>query len=121
MIIIFTIYSEGLSANNEAQRIGAQFLIMGNSSDTLVNSVLSDQNSELLVYPNPVSNYLTLASIDNIVSIEVRNIYGGLMNLEEIQDNNITVIDCSGIPSGIYLLNLKDNSGFSHTIKFIKK
>jgi hypothetical protein len=118
---IFTVYSDCLSANNEIQRIAAQFLIMGISSGTPVKNILSDQNNELLVYPNPVSNYLRLANTDNIISMEIRSINGELINLKEIQDNNITVINCSGLAPGIYLLNLKDNSGLSHTVKFIKK
>ncbi len=118
---IFTVYSEDLSDNSEIQRIGAQFVIIGVSSVTPVKDALSDQNNELLVYPNPVSNYLTLATTDNIISIEVRNIEGKLINLKEIQDNNITIIDCSTLPSGVYLLNITDNSGVSYSTKFIKK
>lgn len=118
---IFTVYSNGLSANNEIQRIGAQFLIIGVSSFTPVKKVLTDQNNNLVIYPNPVSDYLTLANTDNIISIAVSNINGGMINLKQIHDDDITIIDCSELASGIYLLNITDNSGISYTTKFIKK
>jgi hypothetical protein len=120
---IFTIYSDGLSDNNEIQRIGAQFIIIGVSSADITQEkkVLSDQNNEILLYPNPVSNYLRLANTDNIISMEIRSINGELINLKKIQDNNMTVINCSALAPGIYLLNITDNSGFSFSTKFIKK
>jgi hypothetical protein len=118
---IFTVYSDGLSANNEIQRIATQFFITGISSNNPVKNAVSDQNNELLVYPNPVTNYLTLANTDNIISIAVSNIIGEIISLKKIQDDNITIINCSGLAPGIYLLNITDNSGISHATKFIKK
>jgi hypothetical protein len=118
---LFTVYSDGLSDNNEIQRIAAQFIIIGVSSATPVENELSDQNNKLKIYPNPVSNYLTLTGTESIASTAVRNINGQLVCIKEIHDRDITVLDCSGIPPGIYFLNLTYNSGVRHTTKFIKK
>jgi hypothetical protein len=118
---IFTVYSDGLSDNNEIQRIAAQFLITGISSNNPVKNAVSDQNNEMLVYPNPVTNYLILANTDNIIFIAVSNINGEIICLKKIQDDNTTIINCSGLAPGIYLLNTTDNSGISYATKFIKK
>ncbi len=118
---IFTIYSDGLSENNEIQRIAAQFIIIGVSSATPAENELSDQNNELQIYPNPVSNYLTLEGTGNTTSIAVRNINGELVNLKQIYDSNMILIDCNGLAPGMYFLSLTDNSGGIRTTKFIKK
>lgn len=120
---IFTIYSDCLSENNESQRIAAQFVITGISSEDITNkkTVLYGQKNIFPAYPNPVTNLLTISNTYNIICVEVRDILGELIILTEIRNKEKTVIDCSLLPSGIYMLNFKDNKGLSYSTKFIKK
>ncbi len=120
---IMTIYSDGLSDNNETQRIGVQFNIKGASSwdATPVKRLLSRQNKELQIYPNPVSDRLSIFNADNIVYLAVRDIHGSVIFSKEIRDNRLTEIDCSGFYPGIYMLELTDGSGLKYSTKFIKR
>ncbi len=120
---IMTIYSNGLSDNDEEQRIGVQFTIKGVSSSdiTPVKKVLSPQNKELQVYPNPVSDCLSVLNADNIVYLTVRDTHGNVLISKEIRDNRLAEIDCSGFCPGIYMLELIGSSGLSYSTKFIKR
>ena len=120
---IFTIYSDCLSENNEPQRIAAQFAITGTSSTDISSKkdVLSDRNSKFQVYPNPVSDYLTITGTVDLHSIGAINILGELMILDKTKKSNTTRIDCSDLPPGIYMLILTDNNGLRHSIKFVRK
>jgi hypothetical protein len=120
---IMTIYSDGLSDADEEQRIAVQFNIKGVASwdATPVKRVLSRQNRELQIYPNPVSERLLVFNAGNMVYLAVRDIHGKVLILKVIRDNGLTEIDCSGFYPGIYMLELTDGSGLKYSTKFIKR
>jgi hypothetical protein len=120
---IMTIYSDGLSDADEEQRIAVQFNIKGVASwdATPVKRVLSRQNRELQIYPNPVSERLLVFNAGNMVYLAVRDIHGKVLISKVIRDNGLTEIDCSGFYPGIYMLELTDGSGLKYSTKFIKR
>ena len=68
------------------------------------------ENSRLLIFPNPVVHYLYLNFPDERVrNITISNMTGQTINEVEISSEN-SLIDMSGLKSGIYLVTIKDSS-----------
>ena len=69
--------------------------------------------SQIIIYPNPVSNgKLTIetdAGIESSTSVTIFDISGRICHQSHIE-NNKTVIDVSGLRSGLYIINLSNNS-----------
>ena len=75
--------------------------------------------SNLKVYPSPTSNYLNLEGPKEDYSLQILDIQGQLFHeLKNINGNQ--KIDVSFLPSGLYLINLKNNKG-NKTIRIIKQ
>lgn len=72
----------------------------------IYNSV---DNSEILVYPNPTQNYLTVKSNLDIENIRIFNLTGC-----EVLSSNVVneKIDVSKLPQGIYILRVKTDKGY---------
>lgn len=77
------------------------------------NNLLKD----LVIYPNPVNNYLFIPGIENC-KLELFNIYGD--NLEiDIESTNKNQLNVSYLSPGLYILNIKAGS-IKESVKFIK-
>jgi len=86
-------------------------------SISVIGSVLSTTDfntSTFKIYPNPVSNILSISGILNSSSASVFDLNGKKLLETELSNVNSS-IDLTTIPSGIYLLNLEGKS-----FKFIK-
>jgi hypothetical protein len=120
---VMTIYSDGLSAIGETQRIAVQFAIRGASSwdASPVKGVLSDRNKELQLCPNPVAGKLTIYNTGNIAYLAVMDLQGRILVSEENRHSGQTEIDCSALNPGIYIVELTDGSGLRRSARFIKK
>ena len=64
---------------------------------------LEEINGELLIYPNPVNDIL---NITQEIDIKLYDMVGNLV----ISKENITQIDMTNLPSGIYNLNINHNN-----------
>ncbi len=62
--------------------------------------------SELIVYPNPTSDYLDISFGNPLTEFQIFNIYGKLILNGTIENNQINV---SNISNGLYVLLLKNN------------
>ncbi|MDO5969405.1 T9SS type A sorting domain-containing protein, partial [Flavivirga aquimarina] len=67
------------------------------------------------VYPNPVEDMLYVKHVSDLKLIKVYNHLG-----QQVLQNNQERIDVSGLPSGIYFLQIHAGS-ITETKKFIKK
>jgi hypothetical protein len=85
--------------------------------EDLTTSIYTLEGNEINVFPNPVSNYLTIEYFGDIeMSFEI---YNASANRIMVTPNRI--IDLSTISSGVYFLKVKSlKSGKSITHKFIK-
>ena len=81
-------------------------------------SVIDQTLSDLLIYPNPVKNTLSISSNVNLEGkiATVFNIEGKRILNKRLQDNTL---DVSPLEKGNYLLRLESN-GKVFTTKFIK-
>lgn len=77
----------------------------------------TNQSERIQIYPNPVTDYLSINTKQPLASIEIFSIQGTCL----IKTANTKTIDVKGIPSGIYILKIKGRNGILHEFKFIKK
>jgi hypothetical protein len=68
--------------------------------------------SEIVLFPNPTSDYVNILAKDEIQSIQLLDITGKLVFVESIHKNdNKYKVDMSSLNSGIYFIRTKTNSG----------
>lgn len=72
------------------------------------------------LYPNPTTGVVTLANIEAVVSIEVRNALGQVVITEKNEGKNIVSLDIND-KAGVYFVTIKDKAGRSATRKLIVK
>lgn len=96
--------------------IGTNWTAM--DSNMLSSDSFSDVN--LALYPNPVSNRLTITANEPIENVLIYNVYGSL--LYQINANTTTTVnaDFSNYASGIYFVTVSNTNG-SKTQKVIKQ
>ena len=78
--------------------------------------------NDLVVYPNPVSDKLTVTLRTNafqVTNMTVYDINGKLVNAQPVSDNQIEM-NTNGLAAGNYFLRLSDGKA-SVTTKFVKK
>lgn len=76
----------------------------------------ASEKNRALVYPNPVSNYLTILSDEKVSEVKVFNLSGQL-----IAQSYSDKINFSSFPKGNYIIHIKDIKGNTTTQKVIKE
>jgi hypothetical protein len=71
----------------------------------------------IVVYPNPVSDYITLLTDKIINRLSVYTTNGKLLICKSVVENN--TLDISGLDAGMYMIRIEDEETVS-TMKFIK-
>lgn len=89
-----------------------------------INGALRNESfvnkNKIKLYPNPVSNNLTIEnSFLGNLQLKVFNQFGQMV-LKQNQNTASTLLNVSNLTSGIYFLNIDSKEGNSQTIKFIK-
>lgn len=89
-------------------------------ADCFVSSVFNNvQSQELLIYPNPASDFITLQSAFKSNEIHIYNVQGNEVDLINETTNN--KIDISHLPANLYFILIKNSSGNDVAFsKFIK-
>ena len=75
--------------------------------------------AQVLIYPNPVSNKLTVEAKEAIGTVEIYNLMGTLV-LSQKGCGNKVEIHTNDLPSGIYFIRLT-NTKVSETRRFVKE
>ncbi len=88
-----------------------------------IGNDLSLSQNQLLVYPNPATNQLTIVNQQSLTkTIEVYDVVGRKFdNLKMSRLENAIQIQVSDFSSGIYFIKATDEKGFVHTAKFVKE
>lgn len=95
---------------------GEEILIQEISTMVKNNSL----NKEILVYPNPATNYITINNLTEMNTILIYNITGTIVR--NITGSDLTTtISLNGLNSGIYFIRIYENSSQIYMNKFIKK
>jgi len=100
------------------------YVIVIKADSGIVNNIsLSVQNyempSQVLIYPNPASDLLTIVNKENISDILIYSITGQLLIQQKLHQQK-SIIDISSLTKGIYLLKLRNHKEII-TKKFIKE
>ena len=92
----------------------------------LVDDTDEIRQNVVKLYPNPARNFLTV-SIHNTTlkspQVGVYSIIGSKMNIDiEAREDNAFSLDIRNLPTGYYLLVIKDSEAkFNKTYKFLKR
>jgi len=87
---------------------------------TAVNETKMDVEESFSMYPNPVSDVLTINSKSVIKSLKVYTITGQLMKVKVINDRMVN-LDVSGLSKGIYVVEAEYKQGGKFTSKLVKE
>jgi len=91
-----------------------------------VDSYLILNDNDLMIFPNPVKNYLNIRMLSNIDShfdFKIYDSYGRSIkhSLEGFLIDNTVQLDVNDLPSGIYFLRISNTEGDLKSYKFIKR
>lgn len=73
-------------------------------------------NADINIFPNPVSDFLTIKSSTKVENVSIYDVSGKKINVN-LNDNKV---DVKNLPSGSYIINIETKEGKT-TKKFIKK
>ena len=76
--------------------------VAGKDIITGVGNILAGNNN-LLIFPNPASDYVNVSATINLQYIDIYSIDGQLLKHEFVDTNNAK-IDVSNLPSGTYII-----------------
>ena len=91
------------------------FTNMTNTSSTL--DVSTVEKSELKIYPNPFTDFISINQNDELEFVELYSITGNLVK----KTQNTKQIDVRDLPSGIYILKATTKKGTFISKKIMKK
>jgi hypothetical protein len=75
--------------------------------EDILSSNNENQLNDISVYPNPVSNYLTINNIHQVRKIAILNLTGAPVWSHIISGESSITIPVSGIADGLYILRIK--------------
>lgn len=102
-------YGYGLDVDN---------LIVKNG--TLSTSEIDKQKNIIKIYPNPTSDFVNIKSEKKISEVSIFDLTGKIINQTK-EENNDLKIPVHHLPSGTYILQIKNSEGILSSQKFIRK
>ena len=80
--------------------------------------------ANFIVYPNPMSDFITIESGDKVesaVKMEILNLHGSVVHTEAVAKGDMHhPVDLSDLQAGTYLLRLTYNDGVTEVMKVVK-
>ncbi|WP_341904908.1 T9SS type A sorting domain-containing protein [Fluviicola taffensis] len=93
------------------------------SIENCLPSVLGLETNEMnavIAYPNPANDKLTITTELPVWEYHLYSAAGTVVEIPHVMQENKLELVVSGLPSGIYFLELKDHSGNSKMLHFIR-
>lgn len=94
------------------------YRIYGNAAPALSSQNIDNLEKQMVLYPNPTSNYFNLNT--NTTQVEIYTITGQLVKTFDKQNSNYNY-SISELNNGIYLVKVVDENNYQQTIKIIKE
>jgi hypothetical protein len=96
-------------------------LKVGNYSFVNTNENLMEGSYKL--FPNPANSEINILSLvnSNYLNIEIHDLTGRLVKIENSRTSNNTTLDVSDLNSGNYIIKITDNNGKVESLKMIKR
>lgn len=107
---------------NYIQFLGIDLEVLYNTDPNVCDILGVNENesiTDIVIYPNPVHDKISIVSQEPISSVAVRNILGQLLYNVKVDEMN-TTIDISGYSRGTYFVQIKIGSN-TFTKKIIKQ
>lgn len=92
----------------------------GDYSETRTVSIENTTGSYLRVWPNPAQDQIKIQNNNNYVSARIYSQSGSLTSEITLKQGTNTM-NVSALPFGAYIVNVRDVSGHSYNMKFIKE
>ena len=110
-------YSVGQSSSNSTTCLGLSTMIPENSTSCAGVGInkYTNKSGQLLIYPNPSNDNVTIQSTAELGAVTIYNMLGELVYSQTTKDNT-TQIDVSQQAAGVYLVRVQ-----SQIIKLIKQ
>ena len=105
--------STGLCAGN----LTAANSTMTGDVQTITLGTSDVSKNKIRIFPNPVSDFISISGLDNGRTIEIYNIDGRLVRSEMFDPR----VDVSQLIPGIYVLKVTTKDLQHHEFKFMKK
>jgi hypothetical protein len=93
--------------------------VSANLTIELNTDVMSTAENQLVVYPNPGSDYVYIANIPENTIIYVYNMFGNLVR-DKISTSTTEQLEIRDLPSGVYIIKLSGTQNET-AIRFIKQ
>lgn len=90
---------------------------------TGINETFNNSESQIILYPNPTTNYLNISIKENnfIHKIEIFDIAGKVTEVKSFKKSDEVIeIDISKLADGVYFLKIYDKDNITETSKFLK-
>ena len=96
-------------------------LKVGNYSFVNTNENLIEGSYKL--FPNPANSEINILSLNNsnYYNIEIHDLTGRIVKIENSRTSNNTTLDVSDLKSGNYIIKITDNNGKVESLKLIKR
>lgn len=86
-------------------------------SSNLGTSTSELTRTKIQIFPNPVSEIISISGIENAQTFEIYNMTGQLVRTEDFAKK----INVSSLSSGTYVIRIKTKESKIHEFKFVKK
>ena len=75
------------------------------------------------LFPNPANSEINILSLSNsnYYNIEIHDLTGRIVKIENSRISNNTTLDVSDLKSGNYIIKITDNNGKVESLKMIKR
>jgi len=112
--------SEPYSANLTAT--GKASLFLSTKITTSTNYVSDIDNKNIMVYPNPTQNSLSLECKNlDVTSVGISNQAGQMMNCKfHLSESNKYIADVSSLSTGVYFILIETKQKKEYQVKFVK-
>jgi len=84
--------------------------------EALSNELISKDDTQLSIYPNPVRNTLSVKGASKITSLQIYNITG-----QEVLRSSEATVNTTSLTKGVYILKASQEDGVISTKRFIKE
>lgn len=95
----------------------ANSTMTGDVHSSFLATAESVKNSQIQLFPNPVTDFIKISGITKAEFVEIYNMSGQLVRKEGFKDR----LNVSDLSSGTFMLRVKDAEGKNYEFKFIKK
>lgn len=103
---------------------GCSGIFVGKSGEELEESDLTQElvrGKEILIYPNPASDMISVTSVNKISNISVTSMEGKTVLNQNISNENEAAVNVSSFEKGIYIVTVETQDGGINIQKLIKK